>query len=205
MSGLKYKAFKRLCDLSLAIFLIPFCLPIIFIFGILIFLYDFSNPIFISKRAGKNGKVFNLYKLRTMRIRPKMHEEAIYDYLYIFPFGKWIRSFSIDELPQILNILKGDLSFVGPRPLLTQYIPLYTNKQFSRHKVLPGLTGIAQVRGRNLISWERRLSLDVWYSSNLNFFIDLKIIFETIIIIINREGINSSKSVTMKPFKGTSK
>ena len=115
-----------------------------------------------------------------MHPRPKFHEKAKYDYLYNFKLGSWMRSFSIDELPQIWNIIKGDLSFVGPRPLLPEYLPLYTDEQYKRNNVRPGLTGLAQVKGRNLLSWEKRLSLDSWYSTNYSFVVDFKNYFKNI-------------------------
>ncbi len=204
MSRLIYKKIKRLLDIFCAILAIPFFLPPICIFGFLVFCSDFSNPIYISRRAGKSGKKFNFYKLRTMHPRPKFHEKAKYDYLYNFKLGRWMRSFSIDELPQIWNIIKGDLSFVGPRPLLPEYLPLYTDEQYKRNNVRPGLTGLAQVKGRNLLSWEKRLSLDSWYSTNYSFVVDFKIILKTFFVVLTRKGINFNKSITMEPFKGSS-
>lgn len=203
MFSLRYLTFKRIFDIIFVFVLIPICFPIVFLFVILIFLKDFSNPFYISRRVGKHGKEFNLYKLKTMRNRPKKHASSTFDSLYIHPLGEWIRSYSIDELPQLLNIFKGDLSFIGPRPLLPEYLPLYTKDQHSRHKVTPGLTGLAQVKGRNLLSWEERLSLDTWYASNLNLFLDLRILLKTFFILIKREGIHSKNSLTKEPFKGT--
>lgn len=158
---------------------------------------------FTQKRPGLNGKIFRVIKLRTMNEKRDHSGRLFPDKIRLTPVGRFLRSLSIDELPQLVNILKGEMSFVGPRPLLTEYLPLYNERQCRRHDVRPGLTGWAQVNGRNTVSWEEKFEMDVWYVENLSFSLDLKILFLTILKVIKREGIDSDRTVTMAKFKGT--
>ncbi len=161
-----------------------------------------SPVLFKQKRPGKNGKVFTLYKFRTMTDERDENGELLPDEVRLTKFGKLMRSLSLDELPEFINILKGDMSFVGPRPLLVEYLELYSERQAMRHNVRPGLTGLAQANGRNLLTWEDRFEYDVNYVENLSFLLDIKIIFKTVLGVVKREGINSENSATMERFTG---
>ena len=161
-----------------------------------------SPVIFNQPRPGKNEKIFNLYKFRTMTNRKDSNGQLLPDSVRLTKFGKFLRSTSLDELPSLLNILKGDLSIVGPRPLLVQYLPLYNKEQRRRHEVRPGLTGLAQVNGRNAISWELKFKYDIQYLNNITLFNDIKIIMLTIKKVFIREGISSESSVTSEIFTG---
>ena len=164
-----------------------------------------SPVIFKQQRPGLNEKIFTLYNFRTMTDERDENGELLPDGIRLTRFGKFLRSTSLDELPELFNILKGDMSFIGPRPLLVQYLPLYNDYQKRRHGMRPGLSGLAQVSGRNSLSWEEKFNLDVEYVDNVNFIEDLRILFLTIIKVLKREGINSDKAATMEPFKGTVK
>lgn len=158
---------------------------------------------FIQERIGLNGKPFKMIKFRTMLTTKGDNGELLEDSERLTKFGSWLRSTSIDELPELWNVLKGDMSVVGPRPLLTEYLPLYSEEQNRRHKVLPGITGWAQINGRNNISWEQKLTLDVWYVDNNSLLLDLKIIFKTFKKIIYRYDINKKNQATTTKFKGS--
>ena len=163
----------------------------------------FGKPaIFIQKRVGKDGKVFDLYKFRTMTNQRDEDGKLLPDDQRLTSFGKKLRSTSLDELPELFNVLKGDMALIGPRPLLVKYLPLYNDEQARRHEVRPGLTGYAQVNGRNTITWEDRFKLDVEYVDNVTFLNDWKIIFKTINTVFKREGISEKGSATMDEFKG---
>lgn len=162
-----------------------------------------SPVLFKQQRPGKDGKIFNLYKFRTMTNEKDENGNLLPDDVRLTKFGKLLRSTSLDELPELLNIIKGDMAFVGPRPLLVQYLPLYSEKQKHRHDVRPGLTGYAQIHGRNAISWEEKFDYDVEYVHNVTFWGDVKIIFLTVASVFKREGISSETSATMEAFKGT--
>lgn len=198
------KYIKRLLDIILSGIALIVLSPVLLIVAVLIRVKLGSPVIFCQQRPGKDEKIFNLYKFRTMRnaVDSKTGEQ-LPDEQRLDKFGKIIRSSSLDELPELLNILKGDMSIVGPRPLLVKYLPLYNEKQKHRHDVRPGLTGWAQVHGRNLLSWEERFLLDVWYVKNVSFLIDVKIVILTIRCIFIREGISSATSETMEEFTGT--
>jgi lipopolysaccharide/colanic/teichoic acid biosynthesis glycosyltransferase len=162
-----------------------------------------GKPIFFTQyRPGLNGKLFKLYKFRTMT-SPLPADKGSGDVFRIPKFGSFMRSTSLDELPELLNVVFGDMSIVGPRPLLVEYLPLYSSEQARRHDVRPGITGWAQINGRNAISWKEKFQLDLWYVNNRTFFLDLKIIFITINKVINRESINSSRDNTMTKFNGS--
>ncbi len=162
-----------------------------------------GNPFFFQQRPGKNEKIFNLIKFRTMTNKKDKDGNLLPDEQRLTAYGKFLRSTSLDELPELWNILKGDLSLIGPRPLLIKYLPLYNSFQRHRHDVLPGLTGYAQVHGRNQVSWEKKFEMDVWYVQHVSFLTDLKILLDTVAVVLKREGISSDTSVTMEEFKGS--
>lgn len=194
--------FKPIFDRLLAFFLLVLLSPIIAIVAILIYLY-ISKPIFFrQKRPGKNGKIFIIYKFRTMNDARDINGNLLPDEDRLTKIGKLIRASSLDELPQLFNVLKGDMSFIGPRPLLVEYLPLYNNTQRKRHLVKPGITGWAQVNGRNAISWEEKFEYDVWYVENLSFLLDMKILWLTVVKVFKKEGVNSEGHVTMAKFEG---
>ena len=164
-----------------------------------------SPVLFKQKRPGKNGKIFTLYKFRTMTDERDENGELLPDEVRLTKFGQLMRSFSLDELPEFINILKGDMSFVGPRPLLTEYLELYNERQAMRHNVRPGLTGLAQANGRNLLTWEDRFEYDVEYVENISLWLDIKILLKTVSGVLKREGISSENSATMERFTGNEK
>lgn len=164
---------------------------------------DIGSPVFFTqKRPGKNGKPFTLIKFRSMHTQRPPHEPQLSDADRLTPFGRKLRSSSADELPELWNVLKGEMSLVGPRPLLMEYLPLFSDEQSRRHDVLPGITGWAQVNGRNLLSWEERLSLDVWYVENKTIWLDFKILWMTAKAVLIREGITAAGEATMSKFVG---
>lgn len=161
-----------------------------------------AGAFFLQERPGLHGKIFKVIKFKTMTDERDVEGNLLPDDKRLTKVGKFVRSTSIDELPQLINVLKGDMSFIGPRPLLPQYLPLYNKEQARRHEVRPGITGWAQVNGRNAISWTKKFELDVWYVDHCSFFLDLKIFFLTTKKVFVREGISSGTSVTMEPFTG---
>jgi lipopolysaccharide/colanic/teichoic acid biosynthesis glycosyltransferase len=164
---------------------------------------DSGSVLFRQKRPGKNGKPFVIYKFRTMAEENSSSVSLFTDKERITKIGRILRKTSLDELPQLFNILRGEMSFVGPRPLLMQYLPLYSERQARRHEVLPGITGFAQVNGRNAITWEQKFEYDVIYVEKINIFLDIKIVLKTIVNVVKREGVDSSEDVTMIPYVGT--
>ena len=196
------KYIKRLLDIILDIISIVILSPIFLILIVCVYIKLGSPVIFKQKRPGKDEKIFSLYKFRTMTDERDEDGRLLPDEERLNSFGKKLRSTSLDEIPELLNIIKGDMSFVGPRPLLVQYLPLYNEKQKHRHDVRPGFTGLAQVNGRNSISWEEKFEWDIRYVENITFLNDCKIILKTIKIVFKREGISSNSSVTMEEFKG---
>ena len=162
-----------------------------------------SPVLFCQERPGRNGRVFKLYKFRTMTDQRDENGELLPDEVRLTKFGRLLRAASLDELPELFNILKGDMSLVGPRPLLVKYLPLYNEHQARRHEVTPGLTGWAQVNGRNAISWEEKFDLDVWYVDHISFGLDVKILVQTVKKVFCREGISSETSATMEEFHGS--
>ncbi len=193
---------KRLFDIILATILIILLLPIYIILSIIIYFKIGTPIIFKQIRAGLNGKLFTIYKFRTMSDERDKNGELLPDEKRLNRVGLAIRKSSLDELPQLFNVLKGDMSFVGPRPLLAEYLPLYSEEQNRRHTVLPGITGWAQVNGRNAISWEDKFRYDVWYVDNQSFLLDLKILWLTLLKVIRRSDISPTNSVTVEKFKG---
>lgn len=200
-----YRSFiKRLMDVLIVFFGLLVLLPVLL--GSAFWLH-FANKgagaFFFQERPGKNGKLFKVIKLKTMTDERDEHGSLLPDEKRLTKVGKFVRSTSMDELPQLINVLKGDMSLIGPRPLLPQYLPLYSKEQARRHEVRPGVTGWAQVNGRNAISWSKKFELDIWYVDHCSFLLDLKIILLTIKKVFVREGINSDDSATMEPFTGT--
>ena len=198
------KYIKRLLDFILSLFAIIILSPVLLIVALLVRIKLGSPVIFKQKRPGLNEKIFTLYKFRTMTDAKDEQGNLLPDEIRLTKFGKLLRSTSLDELPELFNILKGDMSIVGPRPLLVRYLPLYNEHQKHRHDVRPGFTGYAQCNGRNAISWEEKFDLDVYYTKNLTLFMDIKIIIKTIKVVLFREGISSETSVTMEEFRGSS-
>lgn len=194
---------KRLMDVLISIILLVLFFPIIFITGILVKHKLGSPVIFKQQRPGLYGRPFYLYKFRSMNDSKDSNNKLLPDEQRLTAFGNFLRKYSLDELPQLINVLKGDLSLVGPRPLLMQYLPLYTEEQAKRHLVKPGITGWAQVNGRNVISWEEKFEFDVWYVNHQTFLLDIKILMLTILKVVQSEGINQVEHVTVAPFTGT--
>lgn len=196
------KYIKRILDFLLSLTaLLILAIPLIIV-GLLIRI-KLGSPIFFRQpRLGKNAKIFKIFKFRTMNNAKDKNGNLLADNLRLTKFGKFIRSTSIDELPELINILKGDMSIVGPRPLLVEYLDLYNEEQKHRHDVRPGLTGLAQVNGRNSITWEEKFKYDIEYVKNVTFINDCKIILKTIQKVVQRDGINATETVTMEKFKG---
>ncbi len=194
---------KRILDIALVLPGLVIISPILSILALAVRMKLGSPVIFSQKRPGLYGHPFTLYKFRTMTDDRDEHGNLLPDGKRLTKFGKFLRASSLDELPELWNVLKGDMSLVGPRPLLMEYLDRYTSEQARRHEVKPGLTGWAQVNGRNALTWEDRFRLDVWYVDNVSFWLDLKIIFMTISHIFKREGINHPGHATMEKFKGT--
>ena len=197
------KYFKRLIDFSLSLIALIILSPLLVLLIILGTVFMRGNPFFTQERPGKNEKIFKLIKFRTMDNRKDKKGNLLPDEVRLNKYGRFLRASSLDELPELANILKGDMSLIGPRPLLVAYLPRYNEFQRHRHDVRPGLTGYAQAHGRNTVSWEDKFAMDVWYTTHITFIGDLKIIWDTIMTVIKRDGISSETSVTMEPFMGT--
>lgn len=199
-----YKIFKRVADFILALAMLTVLSPLMVAAAILIKINRDGPVLFKQERPGLDGKIFTVYKFRTMSVRT--HDKSgreLADFERMTKVGSLLRKTSIDELPQLINILKGDMSFIGPRPLLTEYLELYTPEQMRRHEVRPGISGLAQVSGRNAISWDEKFRLDVEYVKNISLKTDVHIFFKTITNVLNQEGINSTDDNTMEKFTGT--
>ncbi|WP_075352540.1 sugar transferase [Algoriphagus marinus] len=196
--------FKRILDvlISLGLFLVLF--PIFVLIAITLIIHHRGNPFFGQARPGLAGKPFHILKFKTMRDKYCEEGRLLSDELRITALGKVIRKTSLDEIPQLINVLRGDMSLVGPRPLLEDYLPLYSQEQSRRHEVKPGVTGWAQINGRNAISWEKKFQLDVWYVDNLSLWIDLKILFRTFFNVLMGKGVSQKGEVSMKRFTGRS-
>ena len=203
------KFFKRIMDFTLSLFALLFLSPILLVLAVIGAIAMNGNPFFTQLRPGKidkktgKEKIFKLVKFRTMSNAKDKDGNLLPDEIRLNKYGRFLRSTSLDELPELWNILIGDMSIVGPRPLLVKYIPLYSAEQRKRHNVRPGLTGYAQINGRNAISWEERFKLDVDYVNNITFVGDIKIILGTVLAVIKRNGISSETSATMEEFRGT--
>ena len=193
---------KRVIDILGSLIGLILLSPVFIVTSILVYIKLGSPIFFIQKRVGKNNKVFKMIKFRTMRDDKNKFGEYLSDEERLTPFGKKLRSLSIDELPELINVLKGDMSLVGPRPLLVEYLELYSDKQKRRHELRPGITGLAQVNGRNSISWSERFEMDVDYIDTYNLFLDIKILFMTVYKVIKRDGICQEGNATMESFTG---
>lgn len=194
--------FKPILDFLVAFFGFLFLSPIFIIVTIGLFFANDGKPFFFQMRPGKNGKIFEIIKFKTMNDKKDADGNLLADAERLTPIGRFVRKTSLDEIPQLLNVLKGDMSLIGPRPLLVHYLDLYSDFQNRRHEVKPGITGWAQVNGRNAISWDKKFELDVWYVDNVSFFLDLKILFKTILKVVKSEGINAADAATIEPFNG---
>jgi lipopolysaccharide/colanic/teichoic acid biosynthesis glycosyltransferase len=193
---------KRLLDLTLVLLAAPIWLPLLAALALLVRIKLGSPVFFRQKRPGKNAEIFELLKFRTMTNEQNTQGNLLSDAQRLFPFGRWLRSMSLDELPELWNVLKGHMSLVGPRPLLVQYLTRYTPEQARRHEVRPGITGWVQINGRNAISWEEKFKLDVWYVDHASIWLDLKILVLTLTQVLRREGISASGEATMPEFFG---
>ena len=194
---------KSLFDKIVAFVILSILLLPLLVIAVLVIIYMGYPVLYTQNRPGLHGKVFKMYKFRSMTNAKDANGNLLPNKDRITPFGNFIRKTSLDELPGLINVLKGDMSLVGPRPLLVSYLPLYSPTQARRHEVKPGLTGWAQVNGRNAISWEQKFAYDVWYVDNRSFWLDLKILYKTAVKVLKREGINADESITMQPFTGT--
>ena len=195
--------FKRPLDFLVALCAIIVLSPLLLLLTLLGAIFMKGNPFFTQERPGWHEKIFRLVKFRTMTCETDADGKPLPDEQRLVPYGKFLRKTSLDELPELFNILVGDMSIIGPRPLLVQYLPRYNEAQRHRHDVRPGLTGYAQSHGRNAITWEQRFEMDVWYTRNVTFRVDLSIFFHTILVVLRHEGISAANSATMEEFMGT--
>lgn len=194
--------FKRLLDLLVALTAFILLLPVFIVVTLLLLLANGSNPFFVQPRPGKDNRIFRLIKFKTMSDKKDSAGNLLPDHERLTTVGAVIRKTSLDEIPQLLNVIKGDMSLIGPRPLLVEYLPLYSEEQLKRHNIRPGITGWAQINGRNAISWEQKFALDVFYVNNLSFQLDLKIILMTFGKVFKSEGISQEGHVTTEKFRG---
>jgi len=198
-----YKLFiKPMLDLFIASIALLLLSPVLLSTMLLLLYFNQGKPFFFQKRPGKDGRIFTIIKFKTMNDKKDSLGKMLPDNQRLTRLGSFVRKTSIDELPQLFNVLMGEMSLVGPRPLLPEYLPLYNEFQKKRHNVKPGITGLAQVNGRNAIGWDRKFELDVWYAKNISFFLDVRIILKTLIKVLQRKGISASTLITMSPFKG---
>lgn len=201
-----YRLFlKRFFDFILSIILLVFLSPILVLIIILLSTANQGTPFFFQPRPGKNGKMFKVIKFKSMNDKKDSNGILLPDSKRVTKIGLFIRKTSLDELPQLVNVLKGDMSLIGPRPLMEAYLPLYNDFQQRRHDVLPGITGWAQIQGRNAISWEQKFEYDVWYVDNISIFTDIKILLFTILKVFKREGINPEGVLNPEPFRGNNR
>jgi lipopolysaccharide/colanic/teichoic acid biosynthesis glycosyltransferase len=196
---------KRVFDILMSSIGLIFFLPVIIVVALAVYKKMGTPIIFRQVRPGKGGKPFEMYKFRSMRNVADQKGNLLEDAERLTPFGAFIRSTSLDEIPGLWNVLKGDMSIVGPRPLLMEYLPLYSDEQRRRHEILPGITGWAQVNGRNCITWDEKFALDVWYVDNQSLWVDMKIVCLTVKSVVLRDGISASNEATMPKFKGSEK
>jgi len=199
---MRYKTFKTVCDGITAFSLMVLFLPFFLFVSFILLIQNNGSPFFTQTRPGKHGKLFTIYKLKTMRDTRDDSGDLLPDNLRMTPLGKIIRKLSLDELPQLWNILKGEMSFVGPRPLLPEYLPLYSEEQQKRHLAKPGITGWAQVNGRNAISWKQKFEYDLWYIQHQSFILDIKILGMTLTKVFKTKDVNATGQITMEPFNG---
>ncbi|MCA8988243.1 MAG: sugar transferase [Planctomycetaceae bacterium] len=196
---------KRIFDVTVCLLVFAFAWPIMIVLSLLIACYLGRPVCFCQSRPGRNGKLFTMWKFRSMTNARDAQGELLPDAQRMTRFGKLLRSTSLDELPELWNVLRGEMSLIGPRPLLVQYLPLYSERQARRHEVSPGVTGWAQVNGRNGVPWEERFEMDVWYVENCSFRLDLFILWKTFVTVFQRKGVSAEGHVTMPPFAGTEK
>lgn len=198
-----YKGFfKRIFDLLSSISGFILVSPVFIVITLGLFFSNQGRPFFFQLRPGKNGKIFKIIKFKTMNDKKDTNGLLLSDATRLTKIGSFVRKTSLDEIPQLLNVIKGDMSLIGPRPLLVQYLHLYSDSQKRRHEVRPGITGWAQVNGRNAISWDKKFELDVWYVDHISFLLDVKILLKTILKVIKSEGINAANAATIEPFNG---
>ncbi|MEP5341509.1 MAG: sugar transferase [Algibacter sp.] len=197
-----YLILKRILDLLISIFAFLMLFPLFIIVYIILYILNNRKALFFQERPGKDEKVFKIIKFKTMNDKKDAHGEFLPFEKRVTKIGLFIRNYSLDEIPQLLNVIKGDMSIVGPRPLLTQYLPLYNEEQKKRHNVKPGITGWAQIKGRNSISWKQKFSYDVWYVNNISLILDIKILLLTVKRLIIPQGINSANGLNMPTFTG---
>lgn len=193
---------KPVFDFLISLLGLILLFPFLLLFTILLFFANNGKPFFFQLRPGKKGKTFKIVKFKTMNDKKDADGKLLPDAQRLTAVGSFVRKTSIDELPQLINVLKGDMSLIGPRPLLTTYLHLYNDFQNRRHEIKPGITGWAQVNGRNAISWEKKFEYDVWYVDNMSLSVDLKILFKTILKVFKRDGINAANAATTEPFSG---
>lgn len=196
------KIFKRVIDFTTAVLGFLFLLPLFLLVTLFLFFANRGNPFFFQLRPGKDGKIFKIIKFKTMNDKKDADNNLLPDSERLTKIGMFVRKTSLDEIPQLINVIKGDMSLIGPRPLLPEYLSLYNDFQKQRHNIKPGITGWAQVNGRNAISWEKKFEYDVWYINNLSFSLDIRILLKTIQKVVKRESINADNSVTIERFNG---
>lgn len=195
--------FKRFIDMILSLCAVIVLSPLLLVLIVLGMIFMGGNPFFYQERPGKDEKIFRLIKFRSMDNRKDENGDLLPDDVRLNKYGRFLRASSLDELPELFNILKGDMAIIGPRPLLVKYLERYNEEQHHRHDVRPGLTGYAQAHGRNAVSWEDKFAMDIWYTKNITFIGDIKIIKDTMMTVLKREGISSETSATMEEFMGT--
>jgi lipopolysaccharide/colanic/teichoic acid biosynthesis glycosyltransferase len=193
---------KPFFDFFAALLGLFFLMPFFLLITVFLFFANEGKPFFFQSRPGKNGKIFKIVKFKTMNDRIDKNGKLLPDADRLTKIGNFVRKTSLDEIPQLINVLKGDMSLIGPRPLLTQYLHLYSDFQNRRHEVKPGITGWAQVNGRNAISWDKKFDYDVWYVDNVSLLLDIKILFKTVLKVIKSDGINAVNAATIEPFDG---
>ncbi len=199
-----YKAFfKRLLDFAISFLALIVLSPILLVVTLCLYIANKGRPFFFQNRPGLNGKLFKIVKFKTMSDRKDSDGKLLPDAERLTQIGAFVRKTSLDELPQLINVLKGDMSIIGPRPLLPEYLPLYNERQKRRHEVRPGISGWAQVNGRNAISWEQKFEYDVWYADHVSFLLDVRILWLTVMKVIRSEGISAEGHVTIEKFKGS--
>lgn len=206
MSGRPFSIYvsivKPVIDFLVALIVFLVLSPLFIIVTLLLAIANGGKPFFIQRRPGRDGKIFKVIKFKTMNDRRDSNGDLLPDAVRLTPIGRFVRNASLDEVPQLLNVIKGDMSIIGPRPLLEEYLPLYSAEQMKRHDVRPGITGWAQINGRNAISWQQKFDYDVWYVNNVSFPLDLRILLRTFQNVAKSEGISSETSATMEKFKG---
>ena len=193
---------KRIFDILISTVLLIFLWPVMLIIYFIVKISLGTPVLFLQERVGKDNEVFKIIKFRTMKDAKDKYGNDLPDFERVTRLGSFFRTTSLDELPELINVIKGEISLVGPRPLLKQYLSVYNDEQIRRHEVLPGITGLAQVNGRNSLTWNEKFKLDIWYVDNWSFWLDIKILFKTIYKVFKKDGINQSEGITMEYFNG---